>query len=108
MDTKDEKFKIEVQFSKNRHYPQYGNDAYSIESHSVYIPYGKRFYFKNSNAAISFVKEKIDSKILEHFDSIYITKWRGYRGTSERLKDSSKKSDTNPIDKSFVEILLSY
>src|SRR5574343_507627 len=80
MEAKDEKFKIEVRFSKNRHYPEYGSEAYSIESHSIYIPYGKRFDFKNSNKAIDFVKSRIDSKVLEHFDSICITKWRGYVG----------------------------
>jgi hypothetical protein len=35
MEAKDCKFKIEVQFSKNRHYPEYGENAYSTESHSI-------------------------------------------------------------------------
>ena len=108
MEAKEEKFKIEVCFSKNRHYPKYGSEAYSIESHSIYIPYGKRFYFKNSSRAIDFVKSRIDSKVLEHFDSVYITKWRGYGGTCEYLKESREKSDANPIDKDFAESVLSF
>ena len=108
MENKDEKFKIEVMFSKNRHYPEYGSDSYSIESHSIYIPYGKRFDFKNSRKAIDFVKSRIDSKVLEHFDSVCITKWWGYSGTCEYLKEHKEKSDTNPIDKVFAESVLSF
>ena len=106
MEAKDLKFKIEVRFSKNRHYPEYGHNAYSIEGHSIYIPYGKKWYFKNSKTAIAFVKNKIDDDVLNKFDSILITKWRGYGGTCEYLKDNKEKGDTNPIDKDFVEQLL--
>jgi len=106
MEAKEEKFKIEVRFSKNRHYPEYGSEAYSIESHSIYIPYGKRFDFKNSSRAIEFIKGRIDSKVLEHFDSVCITKWRGYGGTYEYLKECKEKSDTKPIDKEFAESIL--
>lgn len=108
MQNKDSKFKIEVVFSKNRHYPEYGENAYDIESYSVYIPYGRRFDFKNSNSAIEFVKGRIDDKVLNHFDSISITKWRGYTGTIEYLKECKEKSDTNPIDKEFAESVLSF
>ena len=108
MEAKDQKFKIEVRFSKNRHYPEYGSEAYSIESHSIYIPYGKKFDFKTSDKAIDFVKNRIDSKVLEHYDSVSITKWRGYGGTCEYLKEHREKSDTNPIDKIFAESVLSF
>jgi glycosyltransferase involved in cell wall biosynthesis len=30
MEVKDCKFKVEVQFSKNRHYPEYGKNAYML------------------------------------------------------------------------------
>ena len=108
MEAKEEKFKIEVRFSKNRHYPEYGSEAYSIESHSIYIPYGKRFDFINSSKAIEFIKGRIDSKVLDHFDSVCITKWRGYGGTCEYLKECEEKSDTKPIDKEFAESVLCF
>jgi hypothetical protein len=97
MEAKDCKFKIEVQFSKNRHYPEYGENAYSIESHSIYIPYGRKFDFKSSVKAIEFVKSRIDENVLNSYDSISITTWRGYGGSCEYLKHSYEKSDINPI-----------
>lgn len=108
MSAKEEKFKIEVRFSKNRHYPEYGSEAYSIEGHSIYIPYGKVFDFKSSTKAIEFVKNRIDSKVLEHFDSVCIIKWRGNGGICEYLKESREKSDINPIDKEFAESVLAF
>ena len=102
-----EKFRIEVVFSKNRHYPQYGNEAYSIESHSVNIPYGKNHHFNSSKKAIDFVKQRIDKYVLKHYDSISITNWRGYSGSCEYLKQHKEKSDIYPIDKEFAENILS-
>ncbi len=108
MERKTKTFKVEVSFSKNRHYPQYGSEAYSIESYSIYIPYGKKCDFKTSNQAIVFIKDRLNSNELGRFDSIYITKWRGYTGTCECIKTSMEKSDTTPIDKTFAEAILTY
>lgn len=108
MEAKEEKFKIEVSFSKNRHYPEYGREAYSIEHHSIYLPYGKKFHFTNSKRAIEFVKSRIDSKVLERYDAVCIVKWRGYGGVCEYLKNSQGKSDTSSIDREFADMILSF
>ena len=105
---KDEKFKIEVWVAKNVHVPEYGPEAYYIESHSVYIPYGKKFKFKSSNDAISFVKSKLTGDVLNVYDRVSIIKWRGYGGTSECLKDIKEKNDTTPVNKDLAENILSY
>lgn len=106
MKPEDEKFKVEVIFSKNRHYPEYGPNSYSVERHSIYLPYGNKHHFKSSQKAVEFVKVRIDDKVLEHFDSIRYTVWRGYGGFSTYLKESNKKSDTLPVDKEFAESVL--
>lgn len=31
------KNRIEITFSKNRHYPEYGENAYNIENHEIVI-----------------------------------------------------------------------
>ena len=103
MEAKNYKFKIEVQFSKNRHYPEYGENAYSTESHSICIPYGRHIDFNNRVKAIEFVKSRIDENVLNSYDSISITTWRGYGGSCEYLKHSYEKSDINPIDKILAE-----
>ncbi len=46
------KNRIEITFSKNRHYPEYGENAYNIENHEIVIPYGKRYDFKNSASLV--------------------------------------------------------
>ena len=107
MNAKELKFKVEVCFSKNRHYPEYGEDAYSIESHSIYIPYGKLFNFSSSKGVVNFVKNRIDEDVLKYFSSVSITNWRGYGGSLEYLKQSNTKSDSLPIDKQLAEITLS-
>jgi len=106
MEAKDEKFKIEVCFNKNRHYPEYGREAYNVERHSIYIPYGKKHHFKSSESAINFVTERIDEKVLEHFDTVYYTVWRGLGGICKYLKEVNVKSDTLPIDKTFADSVL--
>ncbi len=99
------KFKVEIRFTKNRHYPDYGPDAYSIEGHSIYIPYGKKFNYKSSNPTVEYVKNKITQEVLNKFDSIQYTIWKGYGGKVFYLKDSKVKSDSNPIDKEFIDNL---
>lgn len=107
MDAENCKFKLEIRFSKNVAYPQYGYEAYSIEGHSIYIPYGNKYDFKSSKQAIEFVKNKLDDKALQHFDAVSITNWRGYRGNCEYLKDHKEKNDTKPLNIPFAENLLS-
>lgn len=103
MEPKDFKFKIEVQFSKNRHYPEYGVNAFCIENYSKYFPYGKDYRFKSSKKAIEFLKNAINSKVLENYDRIAIINRRGYGGTVEYLKELTTRSDSNPIDKSIAD-----
>jgi hypothetical protein len=96
------KFRVEVEFIKNRHYPQYGSEAYSMERESVMIPYGKNKEYKTSKAAIDYAKKQIDESVLSMFDRVSIVNWRGYNGTSEQLKNNTDKSDAMPIDRAFI------
>lgn len=101
-----DKFKIEVRFEKNRHYPEYGENSYSIEGHSIYVPYGRKSYFTSGSSAIEFVKNRITEEVLSQFDSVSITNWRGYSGVCEYLKRSTVKGNSLPIDKEFAELTL--
>jgi hypothetical protein len=100
------KNRIEITFSKNRHYPEYGENAYNIENHEIVIPYGKRHYFKNSASLVQFIKDRIDDRALEHFSTVSYSIMRGNGGEVFYLKNSSEKSDCGPIDSTFAEILL--
>lgn len=69
---------------------------------------GKNSILKQAKKTIEFIKNKITPEVLELFDSIYITKWKGYSGTTEILKDRKGKNDINPINKELIEILLTF
>lgn len=101
----NDKFKIEVYFGKNRHFPVYGDEAYSTEFHSFYIPYGREHYFKTSKSAIEYINSIINKKVISSgkFDTISYTVWKGNIGSCHYIKESHKKGDTLPIDKKYVE-----
>jgi hypothetical protein len=108
MNFKDEKFKVEIQFSKNRAYPEYGSEAYSTESHSIYIPYGKKHDFKSSKKLVDYILDVISHSNLDRYDRISYTIWRGYGGSLSYIKNSTTKTDIYPIDREYVESLFNY
>jgi hypothetical protein len=108
MNFKDEKFKIEVIFSKNRACPEYGNEAYSTESHSIYIPYGRKYHFKSSKKTIDYILHVINKSNLDRYDSVSYTIWKGYSGLLLYIKNTTTKSDINPIDRQYAESLFKY
>lgn len=102
----EDKFRVEVRVYKNRHYPHFGSGAYSMEGHSVLIPYGKKHKFKSSKAAEEFAKSRINNEAISMYDEISLTTWRGYGGKMEYIKRNSHvKNDAFPINKEFLDNL---
>ena len=101
------KYQIEVKFQKNRSVPDFGNEAYVIEFHSIYLLYGHGKPFKSSKDAIDFVKSRLTEEAIKRYDTVSITKWIGYSGTTQYIKKSNKKNDSSHIDRKFADNLMS-
>lgn len=100
-------YNVEIEFLKNRHYPDFGPDAYSIECHRVKLSYGKHGMFKSSNKAIDYAKSKLTDEVLAKFDGVLLMVVKGGSGEGVYLKHSTVKSDEAPIDKEYANSLFS-
>lgn len=98
-------YNVEIEVSKNRHYPKFGPEAYSIENHRVKLPFGKGKRFKSSKLALLFAKSKITDEVLAKFDRVSIWIVKGSFGKGEYLKYSTVKSDEAPLDIKYAESL---
>jgi hypothetical protein len=98
-------YNVEIEFSKNRHYPDFGSDAYSVESHRVKLSYGKNGIFKTSKDAVKYAKSKITEEVFAKYSAISIWIVRGGSGRGEYLKSTTIKSTSTPIDKEFANAL---
>jgi hypothetical protein len=101
-------YNVEVTFSKNVAYPEYGENAYNLESYIIKLSYGKNGNFKTSKDAIFFIKEKITDTVLNKFSSVCVFVMRNGSGKGEYLKSESFKyeGDSLSIDKEYLNKLL--